>query len=367
MFTEATTYPIAIDIQGNNLYAVQLKGKGQGLTIKGLAHKKLKQKVTKDREDWDDLIAELRDITKNKAFGGKRAVFHLPAQFTHVFPVSVHVKDGDTVEEALLAESGKHLSFPIEEAVIDYPSIVQTVSGNTATYRSIIVGAQLSNLQQMMAEFKKAGLSVEAVDVDISSLIRVHRYFHDLGKDFVSLCYIGHGQSVLSVVNQERILVYRHIPWGISTLIARLQEQLGLARSEVITILKEHGVSKKGPVEKDAAAKSDDAGLVESVGAALVEILAPYLEEFVYAFHNVTGYAISEAPDVKIKKAYLYGQADIIKGFDAYLKNALNTSVELINPLEQVPYRKGLRAGDLSEAGSFSLAFGLAMRKIPWL
>jgi type IV pilus assembly protein PilM len=373
MLTKATTFPIAIDIQEENLYAVQLKGKRHGLgknrlAIKGLAYKELKTSISEDSEGWENLITELRDIIKNKAFRGKRAVIHLPTEYTHVFPVNLQVNEGDTVEEALLAESGKHFSFPIEEAVIDYPSIVQTSSGPSNTYRSIIVGAQLSKLEQLISEFKKAGLFVEAVDVDVSSLIRVHRYMHDLETDFVALCYIGHAHSVLSVVNQERILVYRHTPWSIQTLIGKLQEHLDLPQSQVIAILRDHGVSQTEVAEGDESAPpSDDAAPMDSVEAAVGEILAPYLEDFVYAFHNVTGYAISEVPDATIQKVYLYGQADIIKGFDRYLESVLNTSVDIVNPIEKVSYGRGLKVSDMPESGSFSLAFGLAMRKVPWL
>jgi type IV pilus assembly protein PilM len=372
VFDKETTFPIAIDIQGEHLYAVQLKERRhgmakKGLAIKGLAHKKLKTALSEDSEGWKDLIPELREIKKNKTFRGKRAVIHLPARYTHVFPLSLQVNEGETIEEAIVAESEKHFPFPVDEAVIDYPSIVETSSGPSETYRSIVVGAELSKLQQLISEFKKAGLFVEAVDVDVSSLIRVHRYLHKLERDFVAICYIGHTRSVLSVVNHERILVYRHTPWGILSLITKLQEHLDIPRSQIIKILQEHGVSKTGLGKQDTSFPPYDPGLAENVQSAVIEILAPYMEDFVYAFHNVTGYAISEVPGAKIQKAYFYGQADIIKGLDIYLENLLNTSVDLVNPIEQVPYRKGFSVSDLPEAGSFSLAFGLAMRKVPWL
>lgn len=367
MLTGATTFPIAIDIQEEDLYAVQLKGKQKGLAIKGLAHKKLKNTVSRDPESWEGLIPELREIRNNKAFRGKRVVMHLPAQYTHVFPVSIQVQEGGTLEEALLAESEKHLSFPIEEAVIDYPSIVQTSAGEYSTYRSIIVGAELGRLQPIVSNFKEAGLFIEAVDIDISSLIRAHQYLQRLETNFIALCHIGHQQSMLSVVNQERILMYRHTPWGVANLIKKLQEHLDLPRSQVMTILQEHGVSKTNRVNQETNKQTSDAGLMEDVRSAVVDILTPYLEDFIYEFHNLTGYAISEVPDKKIQKAYFYGQAGIIKGLDQYLEDVLHISVELVNPVDLVTCPQELRACDLPDAGGFSLAFGLAMRKVQWL
>jgi Tfp pilus assembly PilM family ATPase len=226
------------------------------------------------------------------------------------------------------------------------------------------VGAELKKLQPIVSEFKKAGLLIEAVDVGISSLIRAHQYSHTLKGNSIVLCYVGHTQSMLSVVNKDRILVYRQIPWGLLNLIKKLEEHLDLPSSQVMTILGKHGVSR---MNRDTHAPASDGDLAEDVGFAVGKILAPYLEDFVYEFHNVSGYAISEMPDTTIKKAYFYGQASMIKGLDRYLENVLNTSVELVDPVEQVSDGKGLWVDGFPETGGFSLAFGLAMRKVPWL
>lgn len=363
-----TTYPIGIDIDGQDIYAVQLRETRQGLAIRSLALGKVEGGAEQALEAGDDLISELKEIAKSKVFKGKRVVVHLPLQYTHTFPVNFHVDEGVTLEEAILRESAKHLPFPVEEASIDYPSIVPASSGETNKYKATIIAAHIDQIKQFLLMLKQAGLTVEAVDADISSLMRVHRYLHEIDANPVILCHVGYTQTLLSIVTAESILVHRSVPWGIQILLRKLHENLELSKAKSKLLLKEYGLldtDRKNLNQGNGL--TDEYGTKEGVVRAIFQIITPYLEALTYQFHNVIGYVMSEEPDAKVKEIYVYGQANFIRNLDGYLERRLNIPTKLVNPMTRVALPEDSPLDDISEGAPFGLALGLAMRKVTWL
>jgi type IV pilus assembly protein PilM len=245
MIKLGSTCPIGIDIHRHNIYAVQLKKTRDGLAVRGLTHAEVENGAEKAWEAGDALIPRLKEIANNKAFRGKRVLAHLPSEYTYTFPITIQVGEGSTVEEAILLESGKHLPFPVEEASIDYPSIVSAPSGKAQKYKATIIAAQIERMKQFVLMLKQAGLVVEAVDADIASLVRLHQYVHEVDADPIMLCHVGYTKTLLSIVTEDRILVHRSVPWGIQILLTKLQENLELSHGQSRVLLKEYGLFRK--------------------------------------------------------------------------------------------------------------------------
>ena len=81
-------YPIGIDIDSHNIFAVQLKDTADGLAIRGLAHAEYEGSVEKASETDGGVVSQLKAITRNRAFRSKRVVVHLPSQHTLAFPIN---------------------------------------------------------------------------------------------------------------------------------------------------------------------------------------------------------------------------------------------------------------------------------------
>ena len=117
-------YPIAIDIADQNIYAAQFQETRQGIAVRELFYRKLDNGQTDSTEPDDALVPVLKEIAKNKRFRGKSVAIHLPAQHVYSFPITFEIGAEETLEDAIVRECRRHLSFPLEEAVVDYPSIV---------------------------------------------------------------------------------------------------------------------------------------------------------------------------------------------------------------------------------------------------
>ena len=134
-------YPIGIDIGKNNIYAAQFKENRQGLVIRGLVHRQYQSENGGILEARDVLIPLLRDVVKDKQLKGKRVVVHFPSEYILSFPISFQLGKDETVEAAIMRNSKQYLTFPLEEAIIDYPSLTLVSGEEGNKYRASVVAA----------------------------------------------------------------------------------------------------------------------------------------------------------------------------------------------------------------------------------
>ncbi len=372
MFKLNSKYPIGIDIGNHNIYAAQLKENQRRLVVRGIVHQEFEGSDQGFFTVKDVLVPLLKEVVHGRGFRGKRVVVHFPSQYILSFPLSFQLGKEETLEQAILRQSKEYLTFPLEEAIIDYPSLAPLSAGDGNKYKASIVAIRRDHVKEYLLMLKQAGMNVEVVDFGISSLIRLHSYPHETVQDPVILCNIGYTQSLLSIVTRENILVQRHVPWGVQTLLKNLQANLELSndKEKAKVLLKKYGLFYEDcldcidDVEPDAKTDTDD---VKGMYRAIYQIINPQIEELVHELHKIIGYARSEEQDAIFEGIYIYGQGTLIHHLDGYLERRLNIRTRLMNPLSKVALSDDNILPDISEGGSFGLALGLAMRKVTWL
>ncbi len=116
------TYPIGIDMDDRCLTAAQFHKSSRGIRLRGVLCKPL---AAPDTGDDATVIAALKSVISSGFFKGRRVVFNIPSRDLSAFPVHFPLSENDEPEESILREALKFLPYPLEEAVIDYPSLVR--------------------------------------------------------------------------------------------------------------------------------------------------------------------------------------------------------------------------------------------------
>jgi type IV pilus assembly protein PilM len=377
-------YPIGIDFADDHIYAAQFQKTRQGIAVRELFHGRLDNQSTKSDAPGENMVPVLRQIAGNRNFRGKRVSIHLPPQHVYSFPVTFETGMNETREEAIVRECRRYLSFPLEEAVIDYPSISEILPHKETSsdskrpleskrkYKANIIAARRDQLEQYVHLLKTAGLSVEVIDFDLSSLLRLHNYIFPINDHPVVLCDIGHHQSLMAVITKDNILAQRNVKWGLQPLLDRLETNFELAGNaqQVSGMLNKYGL-----YYEDHLNPSRDAphGTKENVNEALdiyrtiFQILSPYVDGLVHELYQITGYVRSELQNVKFEEIVMYGQANAIRALDRYVEKRISISTKSVDPmLKLIRSQKGNSVGTPG-ANSFAKALGLAMREISWL
>jgi type IV pilus assembly protein PilM len=372
MFNLKDRYPIGIDISDQAIYATQFQKTRQGIAIRELFYQKLHNGQTDGTEPDDALVPVLKEIAKNKRFRGKSVALHLPAKHVYSFLVTFEIGAEETLEDAIVRECRRHLSFPLEEAVIDYPSIIDISSGKNKKFKTVIIAVRRDQVEQYIHQLKRAGLWVEAIDFDLSSLLRLHNYLYSIKDDPLILCHIGHNQSLIAIVIQNSILAQRNVSWGIQPLLNRLETNLELSGNseQALEMLKKYGLYYEHHISADSGISAEENGDKDDameIYRTVFQILTSYIDGLIHEFYQITGYVRSEMQKVKFEEIYMYGQASSINFLDQYLEKKLNIPTKCINPMIKLTLSDSSLLPDTAEGAPFALALGLAMRKVTWL
>ena len=370
MFEKRTKYPIGIDIQERQIFAVQLQSHRRGIAIKGLAHAEINEKWQVDDpiESIDALQPSLKKMAKNKSFGGKRAVLHVPPQHLISFPIRFKPARAEPLEQAIVRESAAYLPFPIEEAIIDYPSLESVNTDHTPEYKAVMIAVHRNLIEKYAGLLRQVGLAVEAVDFQVSSLIRLHRHLCKEASGPTILCHLGMTQSLLVIVSDDSILAQRYVPMGLQLLLGKITDNLALShgKNNAKSMLQKYGLAYQDQQSTDKGSTAQN-GETNRLQRVIYQILSPQIEELLHEVHKIIGYVRSEAPNTVFENIYVYGPGVLIHKLDEYLAKRLSIPTQLLNPLHTMGLSNNGIPVDPSEGGPFALAVGLAMRKVAWL
>ena len=365
-------YPIGIDITDQNIYAAQFQKTRQGIWVRELFHRKLNNGQTDSIAPDDALVPVLKEIAKNKRFRGKNVSVHLPAQHIYNFPITFELGGDETLEDGMVRECRRHLSFPLEEAVIDYPSITDISSEKNKKFKAIIIAVRREQVEQYVHLLKRAGLRLEAIDFSLSSLLRLHNYFYSPKENPIILCNIGYSQSLIAIVAQNSILAQRNTPWGIQHLLNRLETNLELSNNseQAFGMLKKYGLYYEHHIDADSGeseVENGDNDDAMEIYRTVFQILTPYVDELIHELYQITGYVRSEMQGARFEEISMYGQSSSLNFLDQYLEKRLNIPTKCINPMVKFTLSDSSLLPDTDEGAPFALCLGLAMRKITWL
>ncbi|MDF1590184.1 MAG: pilus assembly protein PilM [Desulfobacterales bacterium] len=366
------TYPIGIDIDDRHVYAAQFQQTRQGPAVRDLFYWKLNEQQT-DSPEWEvTLISALKAAAKNKRFRGKRAAIHLPARHLNCFPISFRIDAGETIDMAIARECRKHLSFSLENAIIDYSSLIEVPSEEKQRFKAYIISAHRDQIDRHVRLLKRAGLSAETIDFDLSSLLRLHHYLYPLGDEPVVLCNIGQRQTLIAIVTKDSILARRTTTWGIQGLFNRLETNLELPSDshQSAEMLAMYGLRYDDHIQQPVDSgngKNGRSGDGIEIYRTLFQILSPYVDVLVHELYQIFGYARSNQSGIRFEKIFLYGQVNSVGALDRYLEAHLGIPTESINPILKLNMADGRQLPDTDRGASFSLALGLALRKVTWL
>ncbi len=369
MFRLKPNYPIAINFDDQSISAIQLKENKNGLMVREWWYKQLEDDFEDVSVKRDELVNVLKEMIKNRKFIGRRAIILIPTRNTTSFPIRFKVSETESVESAIVRESLERITIPVNEAVIDYSSIAKISNEGGDQYNAAVITAKKDLIKQYIIILEQAGLSVEAIDYGLLSLIRLHQYLYNSIHDSAILCHIGYRESLLSIIGNDSILAQRYITWGIQPIIAKLQQNLGLPEDgkAAKTLLRKYGLGYGNRQNYMDATDTTMENDFDSRIRLTYQIISPYINKLIHEFQKMIAFFRSEEHNTSIKNIYIYGQGTIIHRLDQFFESSLNINTELINPLKETSFSDNGIQPDVFEDIPLTLALGLGMRRVKWL
>jgi type IV pilus assembly protein PilM len=361
MHVPGANQPIGIDISGGELFAAQMLG-GVAPRLRHVVHSRLPEPPPQKKDARQQLADTLRDAVAH-GFKGRRASLLLPHAIVFSAPLRFHVRAAESMEAVLIQEAAKVLPYPVEEALLDYPSLVGPPMGVAGQYEATIVAARRADVEHYLAAASDAGLTVEAVDFAASTLLRLHRTLDSTVRTAEVLVYVGRRTSLVIATTASHLLAYRTVDWGLAPLLESLlaKLQLGDEVENAAYMLSEFGLGLEGRT-------ADDVDGATEIRRTVSQVCAPMVDELLRTLFSLTGYVRSQPGTPPFERLALYGFAGVVRGIGDYIGSRIDIPTMATNGVADLSPAGGRQgaADDLDLAGA-SLALGLSLRRLPWL
>ena len=353
---------VGIDLEQSSIAGVQVKGAGQGYSLTHVSVRALPEGLVFEGEvvDVDALAVELKAFWKESGFTGKRFSLGVANQKIVVRTMEFPIIDAKELRSAIEFQAQESIPIPLADAILDFQVLATVPSEDGAGRQKVlIVAAQRDMIAQFMEAAKKAGLSIDGIDLQAFALMRSVAppvAFVDVGApqsaDAAALVNIGSGITNLVVAVNGLPQFTRVVNVGYDGLVQALVDNRGLTRGEADALRIMVGLSGDDPPVGDLEA---------TTVAEVHEVLDVSCEAFADEIRRSIDYYHSQEHEGQIATLLLSGEGALTRNICAYLSQALHLDVQLGNPLQHILENKSQVPQPELEAMSPRLAIALGL------
>jgi type IV pilus assembly protein PilM len=261
------------------------------------------------------------------------------------------IEDPKQLENAIRFRAQETLPIPLDEAVLDYQILGETVDEEGASkHRVLLVVAYRELVDRYVGACKKAGIKLAGVDLEAFALLRaLGERPAEAGNAAIVVVTVGHERSTLAVSNGETCEFTRVIEWGGMNLNVAIAGALDVAPSEAEPV--KHALSLLEPAET----MDLDPERAAKVRTAVHQELQTFARELVSSLQFYQG----QPGSLGIAEIILTGGTAQLPGLDAELGRLVGVSVRVGDPLSRV--ERGKKVGEDHAFGSLAVAIGLGI------
>jgi len=262
------------------------------------------------------------------------------------------IDDPKQLENAIRFRAQETLPIPLEEAVLDYQVLGETLDEEGSPVRRVLLVVAYRDLvDRYVAACKKAGIKLAGVDLEAFALLRaLGERAADAGNAAIVVTSVGYDRSTLAVSNGETCEFTRIIEWGGLNLNVAIARALDMAPSEVEDVKRSISL-----LESAETMEGLDPEKAAKVRTAVHEELQSFAREVVSSLQFYQG----QPGSLGIGEIILTGGTAEMPGIDAELGRLIGVRVRAGDPLSRVKLGKKFIADD--QVGSLAVAIGLGI------
>lgn len=356
--------PIGLDIGVTSIKMAQLKKTAAGWTVSDTIEKEINVTESENDEGRSDAIINIiKDCMKESSFSGRSVVSGMPGYQLDILPVKFSLSGDESLEDAILEKARAHLSYDVENAVIDYTLIEDGETGPEAgsPRRSLLISARREDVDNHLSILKRAKLKPVAMDISACALARVISFNGTEKDDNMLVINVGKLHTSLTLIWRNNILFERNILWGSEKIIETLMNRLKLEKQKATDLI--HRIGIRFRHGEETVHENGASDYMNKISETVYEIVTPQLEKLAREIDKVVHYFSSEMMGADIDTLYLSGAVSTIKDLDEYLGERTGIKTMCFDPLKALKaYENGVSKHENGYGSSFGVAVGLAMR-----
>jgi type IV pilus assembly protein PilM len=264
------------------------------------------------------------------------------------------IDDERQLANAVRFQAHEALSIPLDQAVLDYHVVSETVDEAGAVSRRVLLAAAYQEpIDHYVEACKAAGLELSGIDVEGFALLRAVAPRRGDAEDAPAaasvVVSIGHDRSTLAISDGTICDFMRVLDWGGAKLEAAIARELGLTAAEARKLKLELDLRADAPDEDDPRLARARAALDRELQALARELIASL------QFYQ------GEAGSLAISEMLITGGTTRIPGLAEELERLTRVPVRIADPLAGVEVSNGLAERD--DLASLAVAIGLGVER----
>ena len=246
------------------------------------------------------------------------------------------------------------LSIPLDEAVLDYRVVSETVdeSGNVSR-RVLLAAAYKDPIDHYVEACRAAKLELAAIDIEAFALLRAvapgHRNGDGAPVAASVVVSIGHDRSTLAISDGTVCDFMRVLDWGGAKLQSAIARELALTPAEAGNLL--------FALDLRADASYEDDPRVARARAALTRELQALARDLIASLQFYQG----EPGSLAISEVLITGGTTNLPGLAEELERLTRVPIRVANPLAAVEVSRGL--AERADLASMAVAIGLGVER----
>jgi type IV pilus assembly protein PilM len=264
------------------------------------------------------------------------------------------IEDERQLANAVRFRANEALSIPLDQAVLDYHVVRETVDeSGTVSRRVLLAAAYQDPIDHYVEACRAANLELSAIDVEAFALLRAvtpRREERDDAPATASVVVsIGHDRSTLAISDGAVCDFMRVLDWGGSKLEAAIARELGLSAAEARELM----------LALDLGDDTADYGEPRLAGArtALRREFEMLARELIASLQYYQG----EPGSLAISEVLITGGTTRLPGLPEELERLMRVPVRVADPLAAVEVSNGLAERD--DLASLAVAIGLGVER----
>jgi len=262
--------------------------------------------------------------------------------------------------QALKWEMRNFISFPIDQAVLDYEILREIAEGGVKKLKVAVACCPQETANRYLDLLSRAGIKPSLFTQHSFALKNVITSLCSKENETVAFLDIGYTFSELVIFQNRELVFSRKLPVAGQDFTQEMTQALVSDRGKTELTLEEAESIKK----KHGILSSDDSKIIEDkiTGAQLISLLRPNLEKLVTEIERSFAYYREKEQGAPVELLLLLGGGSNLKNLTKNLSESLRIPVQLGNPLVAFPSSGPPLLSDEPEtAHCFASALGAAL------
>ena len=261
------------------------------------------------------------------------------------------VEDDRQLENAVRFRAHEAVSIPLDEAVLDYHVLSETVDeAGKVNRRILVVAAYRESIDRYTAACKEAGIELVGIDLEAFALLRAVAApaDSDAAEAAVVAVTIGHDRSTLAISDGVVCDFTRVLEWGGSRLNRAIERELSVSASEAaelkLAVSFETDAQLNGDEERNARAREAVRRELQTLARELVASLQFYQ---------------GQPGSLAIGDVLIAGGTSRMPGLPEELERLTRVRVRRADPLARAKVADSVQPGE--DLPSLAVAIGLGV------